>query len=411
MSLHLRWTQEQTGKAADLTSYDFSGDVMMNLCIIAHFAYGALFDGADGHVGGVERQTSLMAKWLAAAGHRVSLVTWDEGQPMDCVIDGVRVIKMCRQSAGIPVIRFFYPRWASLNRALARADAEIYYQNCGEYVTGQVALWCRSRQKSFIYSTASNMDCDSSLPQMRTVRERLLYRYGLYHANAIITQTQKQQQMLLNGFDIESLPLPMPCPWPDRIKYQQPVFPDNKPLRVGWAARISREKRLELLVEVARALPEVVFEVGGAATGEGDNGYAPPLLAAAASLPNVILHGRITRKDMPDFYRSIHLFCCTSAYEGFPNTFLEAWSHGLPIVSTFDPDDLITKHELGKAATDVASLVEGIRCFLEKPEVWEAASARAREYYLRNHTVDDVMARFEQVFLETLKKRKEESKS
>jgi glycosyltransferase involved in cell wall biosynthesis len=255
------------------------------------------------------------------------------------------------------------------------------------------------------------MDCDSSLPQMHTVRERVLYRYGLRHADAIITQTKKQQQMLLNGFNLESLPLPMPCPWPDIKNYQPPVFPDNKHLHIGWAARISREKRLELLAEVARALPEVVFEIGGAATGEGDNGYASPVLAAVASLPNVILHGRIAREDMPGFYRRIHLFCCTSAYEGFPNTFLEAWSHGLPIVSTFDPDGLIAEHELGKAATDVASLVDGIRYFMEKPEVWRAASARAREYYVQNHTVDEVMARFEQVFMETLKRRKGKSEN
>jgi glycosyltransferase involved in cell wall biosynthesis len=159
-------------------------------------------------------------------------------------------------------------------------------------------------------------------------------------------------------------------------------------------------------VEVARTLPEVIFEVGGATTGKASDEYATPILAATALLPNIILHGRIAREDMPAFYNKLHLFCCTSAYEGFPNTFIEAWSHGLPIVSTFDPDNLIAEQGLGKAATNAASLVEGIRSFMESHKEWETSSLRARKYYLHNHTVDEVMTRFEQVFMEILKKEK-----
>jgi glycosyltransferase involved in cell wall biosynthesis len=198
----------------------------------------------------------------------------------------------------------------------------------------------------------------------------------------------------------------MPCPGPNEDTYKQPAYPQKTPLHIGWAARISREKRLELLVEVARALPEVEFEVGGAATSKEDNEYAAPILAAAASLPNIIIHGRIARENMPAFYNKLHLFCCTSAYEGFPNTFLEAWSHGLPIVSTFDPDNLIAEQGLGKAATDAASLVKGIRSFMENKKEWEASSLRARKYYLHNHTVEEVMTRFEQIFMETLNKKR-----
>ena len=378
----------------------------MNLCLVAHFAYGALNGGAIGHVGGVERQTSLMAKWFAARGHRVSLLTWDEGQPADCIIDGVRVIKMCRQTDGMPGFRFFHPRWTSLNRALAMADADIYYQNCGEYITGQVALWCRKKKRAFAYSTASDADCDPALPVMRTAREKIIYKYGLRHADTIITQTKKQQQMLSTGFHLSSTVLPMPCSGPDENTYEQPAYPHKTPLRIGFAARISQEKRLELLVEAARVLPEVIFEVGGAATNKEDNDYAEPILAAAASLPNIIVHGRIAREDMPVFYNKLHLFCCTSAYEGFPNTFLEAWSHGLPIVSTFDPDNLIAEQGMGKAATDVATLVDGIRYFMGNSMAWETASQRAREYYLHNHTLEAVMKRFEQIFMDTLSKKK-----
>lgn len=378
----------------------------MNLCIVAHFAFGAVSGGAAGHVGGVERQTSMMAKWLAAKGHNVSLLTWDEGQPAEYFIDGVRIIKMCKQSAGVPGIRFIYPRWTSLNRALAQADADIYYQNCGEYVTGQVALWCQRRKRLFMYSTANDTDCDPTMPTLRTLREKILYKYGLKHADTIISQTKKQQQMLQNGFNLDSKVLPMPCPGPEGIKFQQPLFPQNKTLHVGWAARISKEKRLELLIQLAQALPDVMFEVGGAATSKVGEEYAQPILAAAASLPNVTLHGRIAREDMPSYYSKLHLFCCTSAYEGFPNTFLEAWSHGLPIISTFDPDNLISELGLGKAATDVTSIVDGIRHFINNPEAWKMASVRVREYYLHNHTVDRVMERFEQVFMETLQRRR-----
>lgn len=43
---------------------------------------------------------------------------------------------------------------------------------------------------------------------------------------------------------------------------------------------------------------------------------------------------RIAFEDMPDFYRSLDVFVCTSAIEGTPNTILEAMACGIPVVST-----------------------------------------------------------------------------
>ncbi|MBL7145005.1 MAG: hypothetical protein ISS76_12290 [Phycisphaerae bacterium] len=66
------------------------------ICFVAHFVYGALAGGDGGHIGGVERQTSLMARWFAGRGHEVSMLTCDEGQEDGVEIDGVRVFKMLR---------------------------------------------------------------------------------------------------------------------------------------------------------------------------------------------------------------------------------------------------------------------------------------------------------------------------
>ena len=143
------------------------------LCIIAHDAYGALAGGQCGYVGGVEWQTTLTARWFAARGYRVSLVTWDEGQPAGEEIDGVRVLPVCRRDAGLRGLRFVHPRWGNLCRALRAAQADVYYHNSAEEVTGQVAWWCRRHGASFVYAVASNPDCDARLPQMPAFHERV----------------------------------------------------------------------------------------------------------------------------------------------------------------------------------------------------------------------------------------------
>ncbi|MFZ3115254.1 MAG: glycosyltransferase family 4 protein [Syntrophales bacterium] len=372
-------------------------DYSPSFCLVAHNAAGAMFGGDQGHVGGVERQTSLMARWMAAQGYGVSLLTWDEGQAKEDIIDGVRVISMCSRESGLPGLRFFYPRWTSLIRALHRADADVYYHNCAEYVTGQIALWCRWKGRKFIYSSASDLDCIPGLPWMKKWRVRVLYRYGLLRADRIVVQTRRQQSMLRDGFGLESIVLPMPCPGTASTEYQAPAPPRYDSSRVLWVGRICPEKCPERLLELVRLCPEIHFDVVGPADGSE---YARNIYDRARTLPNLTLHGVIPRARMPEFYRQAACLCCTSVVEGFPNTFLEAWSHGLPVVSTFDPDRLIAERQLGVAAGDVMGLAVGIRLLIQSPDEWRQISTRARLYYTENHTVDATVPRFVEIFLD-----------
>ncbi len=370
----------------------------ISICLVAHFAYGALRDGASGHIGGVERQTSFTAKWLAAKGHDVSLVTWDEGQSDGERIDGVKVLKLCRRDAGIAGVRFVYPRWSSLHRALARANAEVYYQNCAEYVTGQVALWCRLHDRRFVYSVASQPDCDPKLPLMKKWRDRILYRHGLLSADLIIVQTESQRAMLQSGFGRDAMVIPMPCPGPEEDAYAPPVPPANGRRRVLWVGRVCAVKRPDRYLDLAAACPDLQFDIVGPDDGTA---FSRAVLDRAARLPNVKYHGAIRREHMSAEYEQAACLCCTSDVEGFPNTFLEAWSNGLPVVSTWDPDGLIGQLRLGGTATDMAGLERAIRKLLEDRAFWLETSENARRYYLDNHATDKVMRRFEDAFIGT----------
>jgi len=369
------------------------------ICFVAHFAYGAMVGGDSGYIGGVERQTSLMARWFAGRGYQVSMLTWDEGQDDGVEIDGVRVFKMCRREAGIKGLRFFWPRWTSLVAAMKRADADVYYQNCGEYVTGQVALWCRRHGRRFVYSVANDTDCDGRLPEMHKLRERVLYRYGLKTADKVVVQTQKQREMLRSDFGRDSVVIPMPCPGPSEDDYVGNEQRGDGESRVLWIARICEQKRPDRLLDLAEACPDLDFDIVGP---PADTEYARGVCDRAKTITNVTLHGPAARESVPEFYKKAKLMCCTSDFEGFPNTFLEAWSYGLPIVSTFDPDNLIIDKDMGIVAPNTEGLASGIRSLLADWERWQQTSEAARRYYLENHTIDAVMPRFESIFRELM---------
>ena len=107
--------------------------------------------------------------------------------------------------------------------------------------------------------------------------------------------------------------------------------PPPKEKRLLWLGRVAHEqKRAELILpiwrKVSQALPDWALDV----VGDG------PLLddlrrqAGEQSLPRIHFHGR----QLPDdYYRRAAIFFMTSAFEGFPNTLVEAQSHAaIPVV-------------------------------------------------------------------------------
>jgi len=69
----------------------------------------------------------------------------------------------------------------------------------------------------------------------------------------------------------------------------------------------------------------------------------------AAQLPNVKFHGPVPYHDIGALFERSRLLVGTSEVEGFPNTYLQAWGHGAPVVAFLDPEDVIARKGLGRA--------------------------------------------------------------
>ncbi|AMJ57779.1 MULTISPECIES: glycosyltransferase family 4 protein [Stenotrophomonas] len=97
--------------------------------------------------------------------------------------------------------------------------------------------------------------------------------------------------------------------------------------RILWASRLERQKRPELLVEIATKLQDYHWDVYGVSLAGTD-----PHLAALARLENVTLHGAFDR--FHEIVSPEHLaYVYTTAWDGLPNVLLEAAQAGLPIVA------------------------------------------------------------------------------
>jgi len=232
-------------------------------------------------------------------------------------------------------------------------------------------------------------------------RQRVLYRYGLRHADRIIVQTHHQQNMLREHFGLIGDVLPMPCE--DTVQDRQVIKGrSSDSSSVLWIGRFAEQKRLEWLLDVAERLPQYRFDVVGGPN--SPSAYATALQTRGRTIANVVLHGPLARSELGRLYQGAICLCSTAGYEGFPNTFLEAWSYGLPVISSVDPDGIIAQFGLGRVATSVDGLVREIDTLARSPELWDRISTAAREYYAANHTLDRSMGRFESLFQDVVRR-------
>jgi glycosyltransferase involved in cell wall biosynthesis len=161
--------------------------------------------------------------------------------------------------------------------------------------------------------------------------------------------------------------------------------------------RIAPEKNVELFVDIARSLPAMRFViVGGPVKSSGT--YFETLTRLASALPNVEFFGPADRRQLATLYRSATALCCTSHYEGFPNTFIEAWSVGLPVVSTVDPDGVIARHGLGAHVSGPEEMRLRLGEIADSPQLREKIARVSRAYFEATHRLDTAMERFERLF-------------
>jgi glycosyltransferase involved in cell wall biosynthesis len=206
--------------------------------------------------------------------------------------------------------------------------------------------------------------------------------YALEHADRIVAQTSAQQQRLAERFGRESTLIRNPLPQPVAPTGRLPAA-DRFALWIGRAEHAN--KRPELCLDLARQCPEVPIVM---IANRADREVFRQLQTDAP--PNVRIIERVPFGEIDDYFRRAVALINTSRREGFPNTFLQAAGHGVPILSLLvDPDGFIAREGCGTVANDdVPSLAADLRRVWAEPEHARQLGQAGRQYVEANHALE-----------------------
>jgi len=316
----------------------------------------------------------FLAKMLLSHGHEVVFLTptATPGQILP-EIQGARFIPSPCKTTNL-----------TLRKILAQENPDWFMWLTNSMHLGPCFFIARSLGIATAYVCASNKDCvpKHALNPLSFRRHFWpLYQWGLDQANRILVQHLGQRDLLGSRYAAKTRLVSNIMELPNIAK--QPA----SPAYIVWVANLRAEKRPHLLVEIAKQLPQYKFVVCGAALDyRSQPGYAQSISQTLSRMPNVDYRGAVPPQETLEIIANAALFLSTSDQEGFPNTMLEAWSLGVPVVSLqFDPGGTIARHKIGRVTKDVADTVKSIEDLMRAPTELACLGENGMHYVLNNH--------------------------
>ena len=120
----------------------------------------------------------------------------------------------------------------------------------------------------------------------------------------------------------------------------------------------------------------------------------------ALELDNVDFIGGVPYSEVNAYFERARVFLNTSDSEGFPNSFLQAWVRRVPVISYFDPDQVIAAKGLGMSVDTQNDFVAAISGLLDNDDARQESGRRSRKFVVDRYSPDAIAAQYEQLVAE-----------
>lgn len=363
----------------------------LKLCFISPLGYGLYHPEAAVPFGGAELQCFLLSRELARDPNMdVVVLTTVEADPGSEAHGALTLVKrrarhrLARHRVlrlrtllvgGWGYLRSFWEMY----RLLHSIDADAYLHTGAGVEVGAYGLICRMLRRRFIYLVASSADVEEPYGKVAGTLRRL-YPAGLRLADAILCRTRDQQAWIKRRYGRDSALI--------RTGHPTHALLDRPRTTILWVGRMHPLKQPDRFLDLAERMPDESFVMAAMRDPRHEDLWGR-IQRRASALPNVTLRPNVMRHEVDGLFAQAKLLVNTSTYEGFPNTFVEAAMHGMPIVSLIvNPDHVLTERGIGRCAEgSLERLVSDVRTLCTPGGIWSDYARRARTYALEHHDI------------------------
>ena len=254
------------------------------------------------------------------------------------------------------------------------------------------------KRKKFIFTASSIRNCIAGSYYLYKPYYKL-YKYGLKSADMVIVLAEYMKKALYQNYNINSVVIKSGHPVP------KGPFKKDDPPTILWISRLLDLKRPELFLQIAKKLKNLKANfllIGG--LGEYKK---KDITTFTNKYKNFTYIPGVPLGIDNEYYERASLFINTSVYEGYPNTFIQAWLRETPVMSLdVDPDCDICKNGLGyHAKGDLKKLINEIKKLIENPSELKEMGKRCRKYAIKNHNIEKTAEQHVKLYNWILKKR------
>ena len=331
--------------------------------------------------GGAERQQWLLARALVANGWTVTVGVrnlLDSGTHAS--IDGVDFVGIGRKQ----ILYAWY-------QFLQSEQPDWWYWRCAYHLWGPAVEVAKLTGVRTIFAAAFDTDIQVRRALVQRPRWWPLFAWGLLRADRIFLQHGGQLSAIKESWREKGYIVP------SIVSLRSAIKPHLKRKNyVAWVGMLRAPKRPDLLVEIAERMPKLHFVVcGGPTTHRSSSSYGEQVIRRIRTLPNVDYLGQVSPEKAQEVIEEASILLSTSDGEGFPNTFLQAWSSGTPVVSLMiDPDGIIHKYGLGVCSQGLEGVDGDIDTLIHSTNLRDEIALRAQEYLTATHSPDVAVKQF-----------------
>lgn len=339
--------------------------------------------------GGAEYQSYLIAQefkkkydvFYISVGHDDDKV-FDE--------DGFRIYTMKAPSFFVFNNLYFLLK-GKIFQILQKEKPDVVYQRVGYSATGIASKYCKNHNSKMIWHIANRPDAvPFQFKFSKTVLfdyvEKKFAEYGMKNTNYIIAQTEYQNELLKKNYRRScDIILPNFHPNPEEKTERK------MPVRVVWVSNIKRFKQPEMYVNLAdmfRNDSKVEFVMIGRS---GLHKFQQTFNEKINKLKQFNYKGELPIEEVNRILAESHILINTSLYEGFPNTFIQAWMRKVPVISlNVDPDDIIKDNKIGFHSNTFEQLVTDTKTLIENNKLREEMGERAQKIAFEKFSMKNI---------------------